>query len=65
MENVVEDVEDQSESEGSPAHSQRYEDLTLCKLVGFSVSVSHSDVLLNCGHGHTDGDKCQAGGDIL
>ena len=47
MENVVEDVEYQSESEGSPAHYQRYEDLRLCKLVGFSDSVNHSDVFFN------------------
>ena len=44
MEDVVEDVEDQSENEGSPAHSQRYEDLRLCEVVILSLCVHHLDV---------------------
>ena len=50
MENVVEDVEHQSESEGSPGYSQRYEDLRRCEVVGSSDSVHHNDVLSNLGH---------------
>ena len=44
MKNVVEDVEHQSESEGSPGYSQRYEGLRLCEVVSLSLCVHHLDV---------------------
>ena len=47
MQNIVEDVEDQSQTEGSPANSQRYEDMEGGKVVSSSGSVHHSDVLFS------------------
>ena len=50
MENIVEDIEDKSQTKGSPANSQRYEDMEGGKVVSSSGSVNHSDVLSNWGH---------------
>ena len=50
MENIVEEVEDKSQNEGSPANSQRYEDMGRCEVVSSSDSVDQSDVLSNRGH---------------
>ena len=52
MENIVEEVEDKSQNEGSPANSQRYEDMGRCEGVSSSDSVDHNDVLSRYSHGH-------------
>ena len=58
MENIVEEVEDKSQTEGSPANSQRYEDMGRCEVVSSSDSVDQSDVLFNWGHRQSH--RCQA-----
>ena len=50
MENIVDEVKDLSQKEGSPANSQRYEDIGRFEVVGSSDSVDQSDVLSNRGH---------------
>ena len=50
MESVVEDVEDERETEGSPANYQRCEDSGGCDDMRISLSVHHSDGLSWCGH---------------
>ena len=49
MESVVEDVEDQGETEGSPANSQYGEDSGGWDLMRMSLSVNHWDGLPICG----------------
>ena len=51
MENIVDKVEDKSQAEGSPANSQRYEDMGRCEVVISSDSVHHNDVLFSYGNG--------------
>ena len=63
MENIVEEVEDKSQNEGSPANSQRYEDMGRCEGVSSSDSVDQSDVLSNLRHHKSHG--CQADWDNL
>ena len=50
MESVVEDVEDERQTEGSPANSQSCEDSGGCDDMGISLSVNHSDGPSRCGH---------------
>ena len=50
MQDIVEDIEDYSQTKGSPANSQRYEDMEGGKVVSSSGSVHHIDVNSNCGH---------------
>ena len=49
MESIVEDVEDERETEGSPANSQSCEDSGGCDRTIFSLSVNHRDGLTSCG----------------
>ena len=63
MENIVEEVEDKSQNEGSPSNSQRYEDMGRCEVVSSSDSVHQSDVLSN--RGHRQSHRCQADWDNL
>ena len=58
MENIVEEVKDLSQPKGSPANSQRYEDMGRCEGVSSSDSVDQSDVLSN--RGHRQSHRCQA-----
>ena len=57
MESIVEDVEDERETEGSPANSQSCEDSGGCDDMGISLSVNHSDGPSSCGH--YQGHHCQ------
>ena len=57
MESVVEDVEDERQTEGSPANSQRCEDSGGCEVRGMSLSVNHSDGPSSCGQ--YQGHNCQ------
>ena len=61
MENVVEEVEDQGENEGSPANSQRYEDMGGCEVQCSSLSVKHVDLpsLSHRVQHHQDSRHCQ------
>ena len=61
MENIVEEVEDKSQTEGSPANSQRYEDMGRCEVVSSSLSVKHCDTRSSLHQSH----RCQAMRDIL
>ena len=63
MENIIEKVKYKSQSEGSPANSQRYEDMGRCEVVSSSDSVDQSDVLSNLGHHKSH--RCQADWDNL
>ena len=63
MENIVEEVEDLSRTEGSPANSQRDEGMGRCGDVSFSDSVPYNDVLSN--RGHQNSYRCQADRDNL
>ena len=58
MESVVENVEDERQTEGSPANSQRCEDSGGCDDMGISLSVNHSDGPSR--HGQYQGHNCQA-----
>ena len=49
MECIVEDVEDQRETKGSPADCQRYEDRGGCDEMRIPISVQRSDGLSWCG----------------
>ena len=44
MESVVEDVEDQRQTEGSPANSQRSQESGGCDVMGISISVPRRQV---------------------
>ena len=48
MESIVEDVEDQRQTESSPANSQRCEDSGGCDVMRISLSVNHSDGPSSC-----------------
>ena len=61
MENIVDEVEDKSQNEGSPANSQRYEDMGRCEVVSFSVSAKHCDTRSSLHQSH----GCQADWDNL
>ena len=56
MESIVEDVEDERETEGSPANDQCFEDSGRWDDINFSISVDHSDGLC-CRH--YEGRHCQ------
>ena len=58
MESIVEDVEDERETEGSPANSQRFKDSGGTDGMRISISVDYLDVLSR--HGHYQGRHCQA-----
>ena len=55
MESVVEDVEDQRQTEGSPANFQCCEDSGGCDGMKISLNVNHSDGF----SGHYQGPYCQ------
>ena len=57
MESIVEDVEDERETEGSPTHHQACEDSGGCDGMRIPLSVNHSDGLSRCGH--YQGHHCQ------
>ena len=48
MESIVEDVEEERETEGSPANSESCEDNGGCDSMGISISVNHSDGPSSC-----------------
>ena len=50
MESIVEDVEDQRQTEGCPANAQSCEDSGGCDGVGISISVYDVDGVSSCGH---------------
>ena len=52
MESVVEDVEDQGETEGGPANSQYDEDSGGWDDMRMSISVNHGDGLFGLYQGH-------------
>ena len=52
MERIVEDVEDERQTEGSPANSQCSEDSGGCELMRMSISVNHVDGLSGLYQGH-------------
>ena len=58
MESIVEDVEDDRESEGSPANSQSCEDSGGWDWMSKSLSVYHSD-LSRCSHYKVHRNRCQ------
>ena len=58
MESIVEDVEDERETEGSPANSECFKDSGGCEVMRMSLSVYHVDGLSR--HGHYRGRHCQA-----
>ena len=60
MENIVEDIEDESEAEGSPANSQHYEDMEGGEVVSSSSSVKHGDTLSLSSHHKTHRHRRQA-----
>ena len=45
MESIVDGVEDEGETEGSPANPQCYENSGGCEVMRMSVSVNHFDWL--------------------
>ena len=58
MECIVEDVEDERETKGSPADCQRYEDRGGCDEMRIPISVQRSDGLSWCGQYQSH--HCQA-----
>ena len=60
MVSIIEDVEDQRETEGSPANSQSCEDSGGFEVMRISLSVNHSDGLSRCGHNPAHRNSCQA-----
>ena len=56
MQNIVEDIEDESEAEGSPANTQHYEDMEGGEVVSSSRSVEHTNTLSS----HHKSHHCQA-----
>ena len=59
MESIVEDVEDDRETEGSPAKSQSCEDSRGCDIVRNSRRVNQYDGLSRCGHYQVHRNRCQ------
>ena len=49
MKSIVEDVEDERESECNPANCQCFKDNAGCDKMRMSLSVSHNDGLSRCG----------------
>ena len=58
MESIVEDVEDDRETEGSPPNSQCDENSGGADEMRISFGVNHIDGLSSCGH--YQGHNCQA-----
>ena len=57
MESIVKDVEDDRETEGSPANSQSLEYSGGGEVMRISIRVNHCDGLSRCGH--YQGHHCQ------
>ena len=57
MENIVEDVKEDRETEGCPANSQGDQDIVGCDLKGSSRCVNHYDDIFASHQSH----HCQAG----
>ena len=59
MESIVEDVEEERQTEGSPANTQCCEDSGGCDDMRISISVNHSDALSRFGNYLYKGYHCQ------
>ena len=57
MDSIVDDVEEERETEGSPANSQRCEDSGGWEVMRISLSVNHGDGPSSCGQ--YQGHNCQ------